>query len=127
LNCARDMDQVFVDHRDKGDVVLGCQVAKDAIEGIDVFLAIVGRQGDAGEQDFNVRAFERGQHLVEVAAGLVGGQTAEAVVAAEFDDDDFGVQEQDGAKACNGVLGGGAAGTLIVHLVVVASAVEIPL
>jgi hypothetical protein len=41
---------------------------------------------------FDVRVFERGQHLVEVAARLVGGQAAQAVVAAEFDDHDLGVQ-----------------------------------
>ncbi len=94
---------------------------------LDVVGAVVGRQGDAGEQDFDVRVFERGQHLVEIAAGLVEGQAAQAVVAAELDDDDFGMQEQDGAQTGDGVLGGGAAGALIDDLVVVAAAVEVPL
>jgi hypothetical protein len=53
------------------------------------------------------------------------GQAAEAVVAAEFDDHDFRVQEQDGAEAGDGVLGGGAAGALVDDFVVVAAGVEV--
>ncbi len=71
---------------------------------MDIVLAVVGRKSDAGEQDLDVRVFESGQHLVEVAAGLVGGQAAKAVVAAEFDDDDFGVQQQDGVEVGDCVL-----------------------
>ena len=67
------------------------------------------------------------EHLVEVAAGLVEGQAAEAVVAAELDDDDLRMQAQDGRKAGDGVFGGGAAGALIDDLVVVALGVELAL
>jgi hypothetical protein len=57
--------------------------------------------------------------------GGVGGQAAQAVVAAEFDDNDFGVQAEDDRKTGHGVLGGGAAGALIAHFVVVAVVVEL--
>ena len=127
LDGAGNMHQVFVDHGDKGGVVFRCEIAEDLLEGLDVVIAVVGREGDAGEQDFDVRVFERGENLVKVAPGLVEGQTAQAVVAAELDDDDLGVEEQDGTEAGDSILGGGAAGALIVHLVVVAASVQIPL
>ena len=77
---------------------------------LDVVGTVVGRQGDAGEQDFDVGVFERGQHVVEIAAGLGERDAAQAVVAAELDNDNFRVQEEDGVQCCYGVLGGGAAG-----------------
>ena len=119
-----DVDEVFVKHGHEGGVVFGREDAEDLLEGVDIVRAIVGREGDAGEQNFDVRVFERGEHLVEVAASLIGRQAAEAVVATEFDDHDFRVQEQDGAKTRDGVLGGGAACALVVHRVVVAAGVE---
>ncbi len=76
LDGAGDVDEVFVDHGDKGSVVLFGEITEDLIEMIYVLLAVVGWKGDAGEQDFDVCVFERGQHLVEVAAGLVGGKAA---------------------------------------------------
>ncbi len=83
---------------------------------MDVVGAVVGRQGDAGEQNLDVRGFESGQHGIEIAAGLVERQAAEAIVAAEFDDDDGGMQEQDGVSSGDGILGGGAAGALFTTL-----------
>ena len=71
--------------------------------------------------------FQRSQDLIEIAACLVGRKAAEAVVAAEFNDDDVGVHGQDGIQIGNGVFGRGAAGSLIVDLVVVAEVVEIAL
>ncbi len=127
LDGAGDVDQVFVDHGHKGRWCLAARSAEDLLELLDVILAVVGRKSDAGEQDLDVRVFEGGQHLVEVAAGLVRGKAAEAVVAAEFDDYDCRVQQQDGAEIGDGVFGGGSAGALIADLVVVAAAVEVAL
>ena len=123
LDSVMDVDQVFVDHGHKCWVMLGGQVTEDLFEGCDVVAAIVGGQRDAGEKNFDVRVFKGCEHLVQVAAGLVRGETPEAVVAAEFDDDDFRMEQQDVVQIGDGVLGGGAAGTLIVHLVVVAAIV----
>ena len=127
LDGVGDMDQVLVDHGHKGDVCLRGQVAEDLIEGLDVVGPVVGRQGDAGEQNFDVRGFERGQDLIEVAAGLIERQAAQAVVAAEFYNDDFRMKAQDGEQAGDGIFGGGAAGALVDDLVVVALGVELPL
>jgi len=57
-------------------------------------------------------------------AGEVGRQAAKAVVTAEFDDDDFRVQGEDGGQAGDGVLGGGAAGALVDDFVVVAVRID---
>ena len=127
LDGSWDVDEILVDHGHEGDVVFGGQVAKDLLEGVDVVCAVVGRESDASEQDLDVGCFEGGQHLVEVAAGLVRRQAAQAVVAAEFDDDDFRVQEQDGTDIGGRVLGGGAAGALVVYPVVVAMGVKVAL
>ena len=109
-------------HGHKGYVVLRGQVAEDLLEVLDVLLAVVGRQRDSGEQDFDMGVFKGGQHLVEVAARLGDGQAAQAVVAAELDDDDCGVQAQDGVQTGDSILGGRAARSLVEDFVVVAAA-----
>ena len=103
---------------------LAARSRKTCSNWLDVIGAVVGREGDAGEQNLDVGGFEGGEDLVEVAAGLLEGQAAQAVVAAELDDDDFRVQAQDGGQAGDSVLGGGATGALVVHLVVIAAGVE---
>jgi len=127
LDCAGDVDQIFVDHGHEGWVVFGCEVTENLVKLLNVIMAVVGRKGDAGKQDLGVRVFKRGQHLVEVAAGLVGGKAAKTVVAAEFYDYDLGAQEKDGAEIGHGILGCGAAGALIDHFVVEAAAVQVSL
>ena len=127
LDGAGDVDEILVDHGHKRNVMPGGEVTEDLLERVDVVGAVVGREGDAGQQDFDVRGFKGGQDLVKIAAGLVGRQAAQAVVAAEFDDDDFGVQQQDGAEVGDRVLGGGAAGALVVHLVVITVCIEFAL
>jgi len=127
LDGSGDVDQIFVNHGYYGGVVFGCQVEEEPIELQNVLLAVIGREGNAGEQDFDVRVIECCQHLVEVAAGFAERQSAQSVVAAELDDHDFRVQAQDDAETGDGILGGGAAGALIADCVAVAEAVEIPL
>jgi len=107
--------------------MLSREVAKDLVELVDVFGAVVGGQGNAGEQDLDVGGFKGGEHLVEIAAGLVEGKASEAVVATEFDEDHFGVKGEDGVEAGEGVFGGGAAGALIDDSVVEAAGVEVAL
>ena len=64
---------------------------------------------------------ERGEDLVEIAAGLIERKAAQAVVAAELNDDDCGMHAQKGRQAGDGVLGGGSAGALIDDLIVIAA------
>jgi len=127
LDGAGDVDQVFVDHGHEGGVVLGGQFAEELIELPDVLLAVIGRQRDAGEQRFHMSGFESGEHLVEIAARLGERQAAQAVVAAEFDNDDSGMQRQNGAQIGDGVFGGCAAGALIDDFVVKAVSVKVAL
>jgi len=127
LDGAGRVDQVFVDHGHKSGVMLCSQLAKELIELLNVILAVVGRQRDAGEQRFHVSGFESGEHLVEIAARLGERQAAQAVVAAEFDNDNSGMQRQDGAQVGDGVFGGCAAGSLIDDFVMKASRVEVAL
>ena len=58
---------------------------------------------------------------------LVKRQTPETIVAAELNDDDGGMQRQDGAQGGNGIFCGGAAGAVICYLVAVAAPVQVPL
>ena len=127
LDGAGDVNEVFVDHGDEGGVVFGGHVFEELLEGLDVLLSVVWREGDAGEQDADVGGFECGEHLVEVFARLVEREAAKTVVAAEFDDDDLGMEGDNGAQTAQCVFGGGAAGSLVVDGVVIAGAVEIAL
>jgi hypothetical protein len=59
--------------------------------------------------------------------GIRDGEAAEAVVAAEFDDDDGGMEAQDILQAVDAVLAGVAADAGVHNLIVVAAAVEVGL
>lgn len=108
LNGAGHMNQVFVDHGHHGDVVFGGECGEEPVKGVDIVGAVIGRQGDAGQQNANVRFFERGQHQSQVAPGLRKGQAAETVVAAELDDDDGRMQAKHVGQVGDGVFGGRA-------------------
>jgi len=127
LDAAGDWNQVFVNHGHKGDVVVSGEGAEKLLEGLDIVGPVVRRQRDARQQDFDVRGFERGEDLIEVAAGFFQGKAAQAVVAAEFDHDSVRVQGQNRGKIRERVLGGGAAGTPVKHLVVEGLGVKVVL
>jgi len=127
LDGAGDADQVLVDHGHEGDAMAGCECAEELVEGFDIVGAVVGRQSDTGQQNLDVRSFESGEDLAQVAAGLIEGQAAEAVVAAELDDDDIGVQAQEGWQAGDSVFRGGSAGAAVDDFVVVTLGVELTL
>jgi hypothetical protein len=67
------------------------------------------------------------QDRVEVTAGLGRRQTAQSVIAAEFDDDHRRVRQQDLAQTGGGVLGGGPARAPVADSVVVALGVKVSL
>ena len=97
------------------------------VELLDVVGAVVGREGDAGEDDFAAGLEQGGDDGGEVAARVGDGDAAEAVVAAEFDDDDGGVKAEDVFEAVDAVFGGVAADAGVDDFVVVAAAVEVGL
>lgn len=125
LDGAGDIDEVFVDHGDETHVVLRGEVAEDLVERGDVVGAIVGGQRDACEEDLDVCGLQGGEDGVEVLARLIRRQPAEAIVAAEFDDDDGGMRLDDGVDVRDCILGGGAAGAAILDFVFVAALVEV--
>ena len=104
--------------------MLGGEIAEGLVEGVDVVGAVVGRKGDAGEHNLDMSGFKGGQHGIEIVPGEVGWQAAKAVVSAEFDDDDFRMQGEDGGETGDGVLGGCAAGAFVDDFVVVSVGVE---
>ena len=63
----------------------------------------------------------------EVGLGLLEGEAAEAVVAAEFYDDDFGVAGEDVVDAIEAVLGGVAGDAGVDDVIVEALGVEVAL
>jgi len=113
LNRAGHIDQVFVDHGNKGGVMPGGQVAESLFELLNVIPSVVGRKSNTGQQYFDVSVFQGSQHRVEVVTGLFRWKSAQAVVAAKLDNDHLGMQQQDSAQTGNGILGGGAAGALV--------------
>jgi hypothetical protein len=128
LDGAGYRDQVFVDHGHEGDArVGGGESVEELLKGSDIVRPVVGRQRDAGEQDSDVRSFERGQDLIKIAASLVERKAAKTVVAAEFDDDVVGMQRKNLRQPGDGVFGGGAAGASIQDFVAVAFRIEIAL
>jgi len=120
LDCAGEGVDAVVDHGHEGCVVGGGFVFEDRGEGFDVVGAVVGGEGDADQEDADVGGLERGEELIEVAAGEVGGEAAEAVVAAELEDDHIGVEGEDLVDAGEGVFGGVAGDALVDDLVMVA-------
>jgi putative ABC transport system ATP-binding protein len=119
LERAGDVDEVLINHGHKRDVVLSRERAEDAVEVADVVLPVVGRQGDAGNEYANAGLPQRSDDLVEVLAAFGQGQSAQAVIAAELDDDDGGVEAQNAGQVGERVGGGGAAGAEVAHRVVV--------
>lgn len=127
LDGSGNVDEVFVDHGSERYVMLLRESVKDLVKRLNIVGAIVGRQRDAGEQDFDVRGFEAGEHLIEIAACLLERKTAQPVVAAELDDDDLRVLAKDGGETGDSVFGSGSADALVDDFVAVALGVELPL
>jgi hypothetical protein len=124
LDRARNMDQILVNHRYERGMVLCRRVLKHLLKLVNVIGAVVGRQGDAGEQNLDVRRLQRCQHLVQIALCLFKWQSAQSVVAAKLDDHNLRVQFEDQVQIGNRVLGGRPAGSLIAYPVEVALALQ---
>ena len=97
------------------------------VELLNVVRAVVGREGDAGENDLCAGVLERADNLVQIGAGVFNAQPAQAVVAAEFDDSDGGVESEDFGEALDANLGGVAADAAVADAVVVVALIEVGL
>jgi len=124
LNSAGDGVDAGVEHGEQGNMVFGSDEAVGFVEGFDVVGAVIGRQSDAGEDDFAAGLQQSGDDGVEVAAGVGDGDAAESVVAAELDDDNGGMEAEDVFEAVDAVFGSVAADTGVDNFVAVAAAIE---
>lgn len=76
LDCAGNVSEIFVDHGHECYMMPGGEVVKHRIKLTNVVRAIVGRKGDAGKQDLDVRIGERGEHGIEIVKRLVERKAA---------------------------------------------------
>ncbi len=127
LHHAGDAIDILEQEGKHGDAVLFGQQGVGLVELLDVVGAVVGRKGDAGEDNTSTGMLQGCDDPVEVGAGVCNGQAAQAVVAAELDDDDGGMQGENIGQALDTVLGGVAADALVVDAVADVEAVEIGL
>jgi len=124
LNGSRNIDEIFIDHRDKCGVVSNGEGLKDLIELANVIGPVIWGQSDSGKQHLDVRSLKSRNHLVEVVASLFDGQTAKPVVAAELDDYDFRIKAHNALHACDSVFRGCTAGALVFDFVTIAASDE---
>ena len=107
------------------DVVLPGEQGVGLLELLDVVGTVVGGEADAGEGEPDAAGFEAGEDGVEVGARVVDAEAAKAVVAAELDDDESGVEGDDVVDAVEAVLGGVAADAFVDDAIVLALLVEV--
>src|SRR6202043_3868271 len=85
LHQAGHQRDVLEQERQQRDVVLVRQSLIHGHEAAGIALAVVGRQSQAQQQYRDVLAAQQRDHLLEVVAGLVERQAAQAVVGAQFE------------------------------------------
>src|ERR1035437_9626739 len=127
LDRAGNVNEILVDHGHKCNMVPGGKSTEDLIERLDVLGPVIGRQRYAGQQNLDVRGFERSQHLIELAPCLLERQPAKPVIAAKFNNDGPRMNAQYRRKAGDSVFGCSSAGALIDDLVVIALGVKLTL
>ena len=93
----------------------------------DVIGPVVGRKGDAGEDDTGTAGFECADDLVEVCARIFNAKAAETVVATELYDHYCRLHGDDAVDALDAIFGGVAADALVGDAIVIAFRVEISL
>lgn len=112
---------VCEDKREQRDIELFGGEHVGLIDGLDVVVSVIGREGDAGERDLNACMLQRGDDLVEIGAGGGDGKAAESVVASELDDGDGGMGSNDVVEAVDAIFGGVSADAHVKDAVVVAA------
>ena len=103
----------------------GRKIRKDPLEGADIVRSVFWRKRNPRQHDFHVSVFQAGEHLVEIVARLLHGQSAQSVVASKLDNDDCGMQAQHVRQSRHGIFCGSSAGSLVDHFVAVAGCIEL--
>jgi len=70
------------------DLVLFCQSSKNPLKLCDVGSTVIGRQFHSDQQGLGVSLFDLHENIVEVAFDVRRAEAAQAVIRAEFHDDD---------------------------------------
>src|SRR5690606_3500016 len=96
---------IFEQEGQEGQLVLRGKIFVDLFKIVDVIRTVVAGQRDSSKDDFGFGGLECLNRLFEVFASLFQGETAETVVAAQFEDDDgwfHGGDVRDARKASRG-------------------------
>jgi hypothetical protein len=105
--------------------VLRGQVCVNLFELMNVVGSVVGREGHAGQDNAGSGLLEGGDHPVQVFASGRERQTAEAVIAAEFQQHDRRFQRCRGIDAGDAAFSGIAADAEVRYMVRVTARIEI--
>ena len=97
------------------------------IELANIVGAIIRRQRDAGERDFDARPLQRRNYLFEIGASVLDRQTAQPIVAAKLDYNDGRMERENVRQPRNPVLRSVATDSLIGDAVVVMQPIQIGL
>ncbi len=127
LDGACFVNQVFVDHGDKRDVMRGSEVAKGLVKLLDVIRTVVGGQCDAGKENVDVGGRQRPQNGVKVVPRLREWQPPQTIISAKLNDDDGRVQIDDRRKTLDRILCRCAARSHVLDQVSIAETIEIKL
>lgn len=124
LHHALDAVDTLEDEGEKGIVVVGGDGFVHGFEVADVVGAVVAGERDTEDDDLGAAGGEAGGELDEVVAGTAQGNAAEAVVAAELEEDDFRRIAKGVVHAIDAALGGVAADACVDDAVAEAFFVE---
>jgi len=125
LHHAINAVDAFKEEGEKRDGVLLGEQGVGLLELVDVVRAVVGREADAGESEGDLAPFQLREYGVEIRAGVFDAKAAEAVVAAELDDNKSGVQGDDVVDAIEAVFCCVSTDALVDDVIVKSASVEV--
>jgi hypothetical protein len=127
LDGSGNVHKILVDHWHNCCSVFCSEVREDLVELVNVVWAIVGWEGDASDQYFDLCILKSREDGVEIGTRLVEGKATEAIISTELNNDDCRMQGNNRMKANNRVFAGCATGSFVRNFVVVAKFVEVAL
>lgn len=125
LHTAWHTIDVLKQKREKRHMILTAQHRVDIVELADVVRSIVGRQRDAAEHNLNSSMLQRRDDLIEISARAVEGKAAQAIIAAEGDDDNNRLERKHIVQSVKTVLCCVSANAGVHHAIVKALLVEV--
>ena len=124
LDVTFDAVDILEDEREQRNSELLRECGVHRVELRDVVAAVLRRKRDAGESHSCSRALQALDHCGHIALCDEDGKTAQAVVAAELEDDDLRFARKDLVDAFEAVFCGVTADALVHNVVVVSGGIE---